>query len=86
MSWLTWIVFGAIAGWIASKISPGAGQQGCITNVVVGVAGAALGGGIYKLITGDSWDFDFWDFGSFAVAVLGSLALLIVLNAISRRP
>ena len=85
MSWLTWIVFGAIAGWIASHLSGRADQQGCITNIVVGVAGAAIGGGIYKLITGDSWDFDFWDFGSFAVAILGSLGLLIVLNAVSRR-
>jgi uncharacterized membrane protein YeaQ/YmgE (transglycosylase-associated protein family) len=85
MSWLTWIVFGAIAGWIAARLSSRADQQGCLTNVVVGIAGAAIGGTIYKLITGDHWDFDFWDFGSFAVAVLGSLLLLIVLNAISRR-
>jgi uncharacterized membrane protein YeaQ/YmgE (transglycosylase-associated protein family) len=85
MSILTWIVFGAIAGWIAAKLSRNASQQGCLTNIVIGVAGAAIGGGIYKLISGNSWDFDFFDLGSFVVAILGSLLLLIILNAISRR-
>jgi uncharacterized membrane protein YeaQ/YmgE (transglycosylase-associated protein family) len=85
MSILAWIIFGAIAGWIAARLSGNASQQGCLTNIVVGIAGAAIGGGIYKLITGHSWKFDFFDFGSFLVAILGSLLLLIILNAISRR-
>jgi len=85
MSILTWVVFGAIAGWIAAKLWGNASNQGCLTNIVVGIAGAAIGGGIYKLITGNSWDFDFFDLGSFLVAILGSLVLLLVLNAISRR-
>ncbi|MFL5758122.1 MAG: GlsB/YeaQ/YmgE family stress response membrane protein [Thermomicrobiales bacterium] len=85
MGVLAWIVFGAIAGWIAAKLAGNASQQGCLTNIIVGIAGAAIGGGIYKLISGNSWDFDFFDLGSFVVAILGSLVLLIVLNAISRR-
>jgi uncharacterized membrane protein YeaQ/YmgE (transglycosylase-associated protein family) len=52
------------------------------------VVGAALGGLIYRLATGQAKTFDF-DFPSFGVAILGAVVLLAILrlaSGIGRRP
>ncbi len=48
MSILGWIVFGLIAGWIASKIINRRGE-GCFLNVALGIAGAVVGGALFSL-------------------------------------
>src|SRR5438046_9599935 len=45
-SWLSWIVVGLIAGAAAARVVAGRGF-GCIADIVVGIAGAILGG--YRL-------------------------------------
>lgn len=85
MSWLSWIVFGALAGWVASLVvSSKDRRSGCLFNVVVGVLGAALGGFVYKAVTGEPWDFSF-SIRSFGVAVLGSILLLAVVSLFTSR-
>jgi len=42
----SWIIFGALAGWVAAKLA-GDDQTGCLTNIVIGVVGALLGGFIW---------------------------------------
>jgi uncharacterized membrane protein YeaQ/YmgE (transglycosylase-associated protein family) len=41
-----WIVIGLIAGWLAGKISRGAGY-GCITDIVLGLVGSVIGGWLF---------------------------------------
>ena len=36
MGIITWIIFGALAGWLASIITGRNRQMGCIANIVVG--------------------------------------------------
>jgi uncharacterized membrane protein YeaQ/YmgE (transglycosylase-associated protein family) len=84
MGWLAWIIFGAIAGWIASIIAGTNQRQGCLLNIVVGIAGAFLGGFLYSLLTGTAFDFAF-NVTSFIVAVVGAVLLLVVVNALTRR-
>lgn len=79
MGLLSWIVFGALAGVVAGIIT-GKGQAGCLTNIVIGVIGAFIGGLVMQFITGEPFrmnNFGF-DFPSFVVAVLGSVLLLAV--------
>ena len=83
MSWLSWIVFGALAGWVASLVLRDR-RRGCITNMVTGILGAFLAGLIYQLATGRKWDFG-WHWDSFGVAVLGALLLLLVINLVLHR-
>ncbi len=83
LGWLSWIVFGALAGWVASIIAGRNDQQGCITNIIVGIIGAFLGGFIFNLITGNEVIIG-WSIGSFVIAVIGALALLAILRAIGR--
>lgn len=78
---LSWIVFGLIAGWIASKITRR--PQGCLLNIVVGVVGAFLGGMLVQLATGRGFDVGF-NLPSFAVAVIGSVILLAVAGLAAR--
>lgn len=82
MNFLVWIIFGAIAGWIASIVMGRNKKMGAIANIVVGIIGAFLGGAImnffgYQGVTG----FDFW---SFLVAVIGAVALLFVAGLLRR--
>jgi uncharacterized membrane protein YeaQ/YmgE (transglycosylase-associated protein family) len=78
---IAWIVFGAIAGWVANVVVGGRNRapQGCLVSVLVGVVGAALGGLLYKWITGREKTFEF-DFPSLGVAALGAIVLLAVLR------
>ncbi len=84
MSLIGWIIFGALAGWLASIIIGGQERRGCLVNMVVGVIGSALGGFIFQIATGRNWDFSF-TFASFGVAVLGAILLLAIVNLATRR-
>jgi len=81
---IAWIVFGAIVGWIANVVVGGRERrpQGCLVSVLVGVVGAALGGLLYKWITGREKTFEF-DFPSMGVAALGAIVLLVVLRLVA---
>ncbi len=43
LSWLSWIIFGALAGWIASIFTGNNSRMGCLSNIIVGILGAFLG-------------------------------------------
>ncbi|NKQ55140.1 GlsB/YeaQ/YmgE family stress response membrane protein [Amycolatopsis sp. K13G38] len=83
MGIFSWIIFGALAGWAANLVigGPDRRRQGCLVSVLVGVVGAALGGLIYRLVTGEAKTFEF-DFPSFGVAVLGAVVLLGILRLV----
>jgi uncharacterized membrane protein YeaQ/YmgE (transglycosylase-associated protein family) len=83
MGFIAWIVFGAIAGWVANIVVGGRGRrpQGCLVSILVGVVGAALGGLLYKLITGREKTFEF-DFPSLGIAALGAVVLLALLRLV----
>jgi uncharacterized membrane protein YeaQ/YmgE (transglycosylase-associated protein family) len=81
MGVLAWIVFGGLAGLVAGFLT--GGGRGIIVNIIVGICGALVGGFIMNQfgeagVTG-------WDWRSFAVAVGGSVILLLVLGAIRGR-
>jgi uncharacterized membrane protein YeaQ/YmgE (transglycosylase-associated protein family) len=80
MSWLSWIIFGALAGWIASLVVNTRNRRsGCLFNMVVGILGALLGGFIYQAVTDRPWNFSF-SLESFGVAVLGAILLLVIVS------
>lgn len=78
--WLivTWIVFGGLAGWLASLIVGKDSQLGLVGNVAVGIVGAFIGGLLFPN------DADTFDFGSFVAAVIGAIILLLVVSAVMR--
>ena len=77
MGLISWIIFGALAGWVASMITGNDRRQGCMLNIVVGVIGAFLGGMIVEFLTGRGIHFGF-NITSFIVAVIGAVILLAI--------
>ncbi len=84
MGIISWIVFGLIAGIIAKLIMPGRDPGGCIITMLLGVAGAFVGGFLYRLFTGREVFFQF-DLGSMVVAVLGAVAILAIYRLVAGR-
>ena len=83
MNIILWIVFGALAGWIASLIMGTNRQQGCLIDIVVGIVGAFLGGFVFSLFGGQGvTGFNIW---SLVVAVIGAIILLAIVKAVRRR-
>jgi len=84
MGLLSWVIFGALAGWVASILAGTNKRQGCLMNIAVGVAGAFLGGLLMEFLTGRGVRFD-WNLRSFIVAVVGAVLLLAVTGMARRR-
>lgn len=76
---ITWIIFGALAGWIASIIMKTNAEQGALGNIVVGILGAMIGGFLVRMLTGNAVS-DF-NLGSLVVAILGAVLLLAIVKA-----
>ena len=74
-----WIIIGVIAGWIAEKVMKR--NHGLLTNLVVGVVGALLGGFLAGLLGLGSNGF----IGSLVIATLGAIVLLAILGALRGR-
>jgi uncharacterized membrane protein YeaQ/YmgE (transglycosylase-associated protein family) len=81
---LGWILIGALAGWIGSKLMGTDARQGGLANIVIGVIGALVGGFVTRRIFGDNPGNNGL-IASFGVALLGSCLVIFVWKAISRR-
>ena len=78
-----WIIFGALTGWIASKIVNKRGE-GCIVNTALGLVGAVIGGSLFRFF--GPFDYRFHGFiVSTVVAVIGAVIALVIWNAITGR-
>jgi len=83
MGLISWVVVGAIAGVVARRIVPGPDPGRSVVTVVLGVAGASLGGFLVGVIGGSgTTSFDVW---SLLVATLGAVSLLYVYGLLVRR-
>lgn len=78
---LSWIVFGAFTGWIASLIVNKRGE-GCIVNTALGLVGALVGGWLFRHLT----NFRYEEHGlviSAFVAVIGAIIVLFLYYAVT---
>ena len=81
MNNVVWILFGAIAGWLAGLIM-GDRRRGWLGNILVGVLGSALGGFVASLL--GFGGVDGFNLYSLLVAVAGACLLLWIYNLIQR--
>ncbi|RYF29290.1 MAG: GlsB/YeaQ/YmgE family stress response membrane protein [Chloroflexi bacterium] len=75
-----WIVFGALAGWIASMIMKTNHQMGAFSNIAVGIVGAFIGGFLVRTLTGSA--VEGFNLMSLLVTILGAVILLAIVKAI----
>lgn len=81
MSILGWVILGGLAGWLASVLTSEP-RRGCLTNIVLGVIGAVVGGLVFSFIgRAPVTGFNLW---SLFVATSGAV-IVIVLFRIGRR-
>lgn len=83
MGIISWIILGALAGWIASKMMNTDAAMGAVANIFVGVIGALIGGFVMGLFNkAGAYKLNIY---SLFVALLGSIILLAIVKAVSRR-
>lgn len=76
--WLHWILLGLVAGALAKFLVPGRDPAGCIITVVLGIAGALLGGWIGSLVGWGKISQSRFDIRSIFLATLGAILVLLV--------
>jgi uncharacterized membrane protein YeaQ/YmgE (transglycosylase-associated protein family) len=80
---ISWILVGLIAGALGKLIMPGDDPGGFIVTILIGMAGALVGGFIVGLLGGTgATGFNIW---SILVATLGAIVLLAVYRLIAGR-
>jgi uncharacterized membrane protein YeaQ/YmgE (transglycosylase-associated protein family) len=83
MSFLAFLILGLIAGAIAKLILPGRQGGGWFITLLLGVVGALLGGWIGSLIFGVGLE-EFWDLGTWLLAIGGAIIVLLIWGLITR--
>ncbi len=84
MGIIGWIILGLLAGAIAKAIMPGDDPGGIIVTMLIGIAGAIVGGFIASALNVGELD-EFFDIGTWIIAILGALLLLGVYRAVTAR-
>ena len=80
-----WIIFGLIAGLLARWLMPGKDPGGCLVTVILGIAGAVVGGfvarvmGVAKTINLGDRNF----FLQLLFAVIGAIVILVVYRMVA---
>jgi uncharacterized membrane protein YeaQ/YmgE (transglycosylase-associated protein family) len=84
MGIIAWILLGLFAGAIARSLVPGRTEPGgCIGTTAVGILGALLGGFLASALdVGEIGDF--FDLGTWLIAIAGSVILLLIIRAVAR--
>jgi len=81
-----WIVLGLLVGAIARALVPGRTEpSGCIGTTAVGILGALIGGFIASALEIGHIG-DFFDLGTWLIAIAGSVLLLGIVRAIAGPP
>jgi uncharacterized membrane protein YeaQ/YmgE (transglycosylase-associated protein family) len=83
MGILIFIIVGAIAGFVASKVISGKGM-GLLWDIVVGILGAFLGAWLAGLV-GLGVDMGTFTIGGLLSAFVGAVILLVVFRALTHR-
>ncbi|WTW92106.1 GlsB/YeaQ/YmgE family stress response membrane protein [Streptomycetaceae bacterium NBC_01309] len=77
MGIIAWIILGLLAGAIAKILLPGRDLGGFVITILIGIAGALLGGWAAAELFDRPFEKDFFDLRTWGVSIAGSLVLLI---------
>lgn len=84
-NWLSWAIFGVIAGALAKMIMPGKDPGGLIVTMLIGIGGAILGGWLSSFIIGFDPSMNNWSFKGFASAIVGALIILFIWKKVRKQ-
>lgn len=83
MGIISWIIVGAIAGWLASIVMKTNAEQGLIMDIIVGIVGGLIGGFVLSAI-GAGGDLTGINLSTILTAFIGAVILLAILRALRR--
>jgi uncharacterized membrane protein YeaQ/YmgE (transglycosylase-associated protein family) len=82
MGCLSWVVFGLLAGFLAKVLTPGEDKGGLILTLLLGVAGAVVGGYVATLLGyGGVSGFNLY---SLLIAIGGAILLLLLYRLVRK--
>lgn len=84
MGWIIALIVGGIAGWLASLVMNRDASMGIFWNIVVGCVGSVVGNMIAGPLLGITGSVQSFSLTGLAVAVVGAIVLLGVVNLIQR--
>jgi uncharacterized membrane protein YeaQ/YmgE (transglycosylase-associated protein family) len=82
MGIISWLVVGAIAGYLAGMLVKGDESLGVIGHIVLGIIGALVGGFLAGILTGGSDYTTGINITTIVVATIGAVIAVVVYNAI----
>jgi uncharacterized membrane protein YeaQ/YmgE (transglycosylase-associated protein family) len=82
---LAFLILGLLAGAIAKAFLPGDDPGGIFVTMVIGVAGALLGGFLAGLLFNARPLDEFFDVSTWLTAIIGSVILLVIYRAVAGR-
>jgi len=80
-----WIVIGLIVGAIARFLVPGSDPMGCVMTMVLGIAGAILGGYISRFLFAHNVTTSTYARPGFLVSLVGAIILVLLSRVFRRR-
>lgn len=84
MGFLSWIIVGLIAGWLANMVMRG-GRGNVVTDIVVGVIGALVGGWLAGVLFHVGNAVNGINVTSIVVAFLGAIVAILIVRALPGR-
>ena len=83
MGFLSWIIVGGIAGWLASIIMKTNARQGLFMDIIVGIVGSFVGGFVLGLLGIGTGGMSF-SLNSLITATIGAVIFLALLRFIRK--
>jgi len=83
MNLLTWIIVGALAGWLATLIMRGGGF-GLIGSILLGIIGALVGGWLSTSVLGLPYTVTGFNLTTILVATFGAVIVLFITSLFRR--
>ena len=84
MGWIVALIVGGVAGWLASLVMNRDASMGIFWNIVVGCVGSVVGNLIAGPLLGINSSVQKFSITGLAVAVVGAVVLLGIINLIQR--
>jgi uncharacterized membrane protein YeaQ/YmgE (transglycosylase-associated protein family) len=84
MGFLSWLLFGLVAGAVAKLIMPGKDPGGCLITAVIGMLGSVIGGFVGTRLFGIRQVTGF-NLHSLGIAILGAILLLTIYRVLVAR-
>ena len=86
MGLVSWLVVGAIAGWLAGLLVKGDEGMGVIGHIVLGIIGALVGGFLFGLVTPGGRDYiNGINIETIVTATIGAVIAVVLFNAVLGR-